>query len=562
MTMRSFLAFLLVAATQLGVEASAPVPTIAQESGTLSKSNPEVSTTLSYVPLVEEKKNSLVFTINIIEVKEYKGELNLNVTLHRVYCKNAKEEECAISANLVGKADDVLLFQDLSKIIEKLNKLNEVCSSLDAQQDSNTNDAQSGRRRKRTSSKTPKPTKTPVTTKPPPTNSHSTSKWNVTQTALYKVDIQISLVTKEDTPGSVKVSIKVEAKTSHGQLSSPDFPLWQLYAGMTGIYCFLAFFWLLTMACNWRDLIRLQYWIGVVIALGMFEKALFFSAFNSVRETGNDAGIVIVAELVSCVKRTLGRILVIIASTGFGIVKPRLGPVLNKILLLGSIYFILCSVYGLYDALKPGMKDPSNKKMMLLLPLVILDAGIIWWVVLSLVGTMRNLRLRKNDVKLALYRHFTVAILFFVGASALFMGWWLYATSGDDSDCPEMWGELWLRKDGFFHILFSMLLLAIMLIWRPSNNKARFAYHPLTENEEDEQQDALEAYDGMKMRPTKSKSGDDEASEKSRPSSTAADDLKWVEENLPTTAVDAALPSLLDSDEELMTTKFELSKLD
>ena len=61
------------------------------------------------------------------------------------------------------------------------------------------------------------------------------------------------------------------------------------------------------------------------------------------------------------------------------------------------------------------MKDPSNKKMMLLLPLVILDAGIIWWVVLSLVGTMRNLRLRKNDVKLALYRHFTVAILFFVG---------------------------------------------------------------------------------------------------------------------------------------------------
>ena len=60
------------------------------------------------------------------------------------------------------------------------------------------------------------------------------------------------------------------------------------------------------------------------------------------------------------------------------------------------------------------------------------------------------------------------------------------------------------------------------------------------------------------MRPTKSKSGDDEASEKSRPSSTAvrslgnqlhlfiylfiinqADDLKWVEENLPTTAVDA-----------------------
>ena len=36
------------------------------------------------------------------------------------------------------------------------------------------------------------------------------------------------------------------------------------------------------------------------------------------------------------------------------------------------------------------------------------------------------------------------------------------------------WHEVWL-KDGFWHILFSVLLLFIMIIWRPSNNIARFA---------------------------------------------------------------------------------------
>ena len=40
------------------------------------------------------------------------------------------------------------------------------------------------------------------------------------------------------------------------------------------------------------------------------------------------------------------------------------------------------------------------------------------------------------------------------------------------------------------------------------------------------------------------------------------EDLKWVEENIPTSVADAALPSLLDSDEEIMTTKFEMSKME
>lgn len=38
------------------------------------------------------------------------------------------------------------------------------------------------------------------------------------------------------------------------------------------------------------------------------------------------------------------------------------------------------------------------------------------------------------------------------------------------------------------------------------------------------------------------------------------DDLRWVEENIPTAIADAALP-VLDSDEEILNTKFEVSKM-
>ena len=55
---------------------------------------------------------------------------------------------------------------------------------------------------------------------------------------------------------------------------------------------------------------------------------------------------VVIAELVSVAKRTLARALFIVISEGFGLVKPRLGPTLCKLVAVCLIYFILASVEG------------------------------------------------------------------------------------------------------------------------------------------------------------------------------------------------------------------------
>lgn len=39
-------------------------------------------------------------------------------------------------------------------------------------------------------------------------------------------------------------------------------------------------------------------------------------------------------------------------------------------------------------------------------------------------------------------------------------------------------------------------------------------------------------------------------------------DLKWIDENIPQTMADNALPILIDSDEDEHDTKFEMSKID
>lgn len=54
-----------------------------------------------------------------------------------------------------------------------------------------------------------------------------------------------------------------------------------------------------------------------------------------------------VAELVSCLKRTMSRVLIMIVSVGYGVVKPRLGSTLIQVILVGFVYFTFCAVEGL-----------------------------------------------------------------------------------------------------------------------------------------------------------------------------------------------------------------------
>lgn len=160
-------------------------------------------------------------------------------------------------------------------------------------------------------------------------------------------------------------------------------------------------------------------------------------------------------------------------------------------------------------------------------------------------------------VKLSLYRHFTNTLIFSVMASVVFM---LYSIKAHRfAECLTDWKELWV-DEAFWHVLFSILLLVIMVLWRPTNNNQRYAFTPLLDNAEDEDDDdeedqfVADAY-GVKIRGKQNNSP-----RPSRSGTNEEDDLRWVEENIPAAIADAALP-ILDSDEEIVNTKFEVSKM-
>jgi len=159
------------------------------------------------------------------------------------------------------------------------------------------------------------------------------------------------------------------------------------------------------------------------------------------------------------------------------------------------------------------------------------------------------------QVKLSVYKHFTNTLVFAVVTSIIFMLWSIKYHKV--VECLTQWKDLWV-DEAFWHLLFSVILCVIMVLWRPSQNNQRYAFTPLLDKEEDYSSDEdilySDAWEGMKMR-GKGQNSRPETPDGADPE---LDPLKWVEENIPD--VEGALP-IIDSEEEIETTKVEISKM-
>ncbi|KAG5265971.1 hypothetical protein AALO_G00248420 [Alosa alosa] len=179
---------------------------------------------------------------------------------------------------------------------------------------------------------------------------------------------------------------------------------------------------------------------------------------------------------------------------------------------------------------------------------------------MSLSQTTKLLKLRRNVVKLSLYRHFTNTLIFSVFASIVFLIWTTKVFKC--VDCQTAWRDLWV-DDAFWRLLFSIILLVIMVLLRPSVNSQRFSHSPLIDDDDEEEEDEAKepmlstAFEGMKMRGTKQ-----ETNGSQKLLSKEDEDLKWAEENIPTSMADVALPVMLDEEEDIQKTIMERSKME
>lgn len=152
----------------------------------------------------------------------------------------------------------------------------------------------------------------------------------------------------------------------HGYLSADRRPLQQFYGAMGLLYLLMGIFWGLMMACNHKDLLTLQYWVGFVLILCMLEMAFSWGDLFVWNDGGADGGLgarsrglLVFAKLLSAVKNTLSRLLVLVTAMGLSVVKPRLGDVKKQITAVGVCSLAMFGIYGVVYVKRT--KTPQKK---------------------------------------------------------------------------------------------------------------------------------------------------------------------------------------------------------
>ncbi|KAL3524067.1 hypothetical protein ACH5RR_016901 [Cinchona calisaya] len=266
-----------------------------------------------------------------------------------------------------------------------------------------------------------------------------------------------------------------------GYLPGKMAPLMTFY-GLTSLaYLVLGLFWFLRFVQYWKDVIQLHYHITAVIGLGMCEMALWYFEYSNFNAAGYRPMVITLwAVSFSAIKKTVSRLLLLVVSMGYGVMRPTLGAVTSKVFLLGVIYFLASEALELVEHLG-NINDFSGKvRLFLVLPVALLDAIFILWIFSSLSKTLEKLQIRRTMAKLELYRKFTNALAVSVLLSVVWIGYELYFNASDPFG--EAWRRAWIIP-AFWTLLAYLLLMVICVLWAPSHNPTRYTYSGEDEEE-------------------------------------------------------------------------------
>ncbi|XP_057442391.1 uncharacterized protein LOC130734101 isoform X2 [Lotus japonicus] len=293
---------------------------------------------------------------------------------------------------------------------------------------------------------------------------------DITSTGMYYLYFMFCDPQLKDTV----ISGRTVWRNPDGYLPGKMMPLMTFYGLMPLAYLFLGMVWFLRFVQYWKDVIQLHYHITAVIGLGMCEMALWYFEYANFNSTGSrPMGITLWAVTFTAVKKTVSRLLLLVVSMGYGIVRPTLGGITSRVLLLGVVYFVASEALELVEHLG-NINDFSGKaRLFLVLPVALLDACFILWIFSSLSKTLEKLQIRKSTAKLELYRKFTNSLAVTVLLSVIWIGYELYFNASDP--LSELWRRAWIIP-AFWTLLSYALLLVICLLWSPSHNPTRYAY--------------------------------------------------------------------------------------
>eukprot|EP00246_Nothoceros_aenigmaticus_P009609 TRINITY_DN2523_c0_g1_i1.p1 TRINITY_DN2523_c0_g1~~TRINITY_DN2523_c0_g1_i1.p1 ORF type:complete len:525 (-),score=80.79 TRINITY_DN2523_c0_g1_i1:473-2047(-) len=295
-------------------------------------------------------------------------------------------------------------------------------------------------------------------------------EYEITKTGFYT----LYFVSCDRTLDYLAVDGQTIWKNPSGYLPGRMAPFMTFYGFMSLAYVLLGVIWLFQYVRFWKDILQLQNCITVVIALGMCEMAMWYFEYVNFNSTGNrPVGITLWAVTLGAVKKTVSRLLILVVSMGYGVVRPTLGGLTSKVIVLGGTYFLAAESLDVVENVGTINDFSGKARLFLVLPVAILDAFFILWIFTSLSRTLEKLQARRSYAKLELYRKFTNSLAVAVVIAVAWIGYELYFQATDP--LSKRWRSAWIIS-AFWNILTFVLVCIICALWSPSQNSTRYAF--------------------------------------------------------------------------------------
>jgi len=231
---------------------------------------------------------------------------------------------------------------------------------------------------------------------------------------------------------------------------------------------------------------KIQYGILAVLLFGFIDYSSWFFYRLGTNNTGyyNISALVFVVFLAN-VQRTIARVLYLVISMGFGIVKWTLGNTKIKIIILGFfslIFSFLLQCISEIESLEEQRVIASWITLVVAVCSSVLDICFYYWIVLSLIRTIQQLTLRRQILKLDMYKAFLAVLILSGVFSGLLI---LYTILAKFEVIRAPWQNRWIDNT-FWHLLYLLVTVTTAVLWRPRQNNLRYGYAEFFEKEEDD----------------------------------------------------------------------------
>jgi hypothetical protein len=307
---------------------------------------------------------------------------------------------------------------------------------------------------------------------------------NVTATSTYYL-----VVANCEGSGASELLVngRVSWRNPFGYLPGASVGMWYYYGLQALAYLLVSLVYGALMVLYRAQLLRIQYGVLGLLLLGMLQTFCWYLYELKRNRSGmqsSGTGALVMAIFFTVVKGTVTRLVVLVVCMGIGIIKWTLGSLKFPVFGLCGAYFLSSMFYEIVETIKTTSHSEVNSfaNALVLFGVWICDTVFIWWALVSLIRTMGQLTLRRQTIKLTMYKRFFYIMVGCVAVwvLSLFIHFFVLATN----PIEKLWRSNWLWL-AFWHFSFFIIVVIVAVLWRPTRNNTRYGYSEVYYDEEE-----------------------------------------------------------------------------